>query len=135
MLASVSRPSLIAHRGFDIVGLDGDFGGQIDGARIGKQDVVFEADAKAFVGNVDAGFDGEDPAGFERFVCDAVIMDTEAERMAKAMHEVFFAGGFGEGLLVDVDLLDQAELEQLLVHLRLGLRAANRDAACRRWRD
>lgn len=56
-----------AHQGFDGVGVEGDVGHQVDGSLVGDEDVVFEADAEAFLAEVQAGFDRHDPAGGDGF--------------------------------------------------------------------
>ena len=85
----------------------------------GDEDVVFEADGEAFFGDVDAGFDGEDPAGGEGFGDKADVVDVEAEGMAEAVHEVFAAGGGFLGLFFDVGFFEEAEREQFVVHHHL----------------
>ena len=50
----------------------------------------------------------------------ADVMHVEPQHVSESVHEILAAGGLLDGLLLDVGRLDQLELEQLLVHHRLG---------------
>ena len=107
------------HQGFDLVGFDGGGGHEVHRAVLGNDDVVFEADGEVFFRNVDAGFDGEDPAGGEGFGDEADVVDIEAEGMAETVHEVFSAGGGFLGLFFDVGFFEETEGEEFVVHHHL----------------
>ena len=55
--------------------LDGDLRHQVDGRVIGDDDDVLQADAQAFLGDVEARLDGDGPAIGERLGEMADIMD------------------------------------------------------------
>src|SRR5205085_10590582 len=54
------------HQVFDFLGLDRNLRAEILGAALLHDDIVLQAHAEAFLGNVDAGLDRDHPAFLER---------------------------------------------------------------------
>ena len=67
--------AVIAHELFDGFGVAGEAFRENDAAGGGDEDHVFDADADAFGGEVDAGFDSDDHAGLEGRVGGAGVVD------------------------------------------------------------
>src|SRR5579862_6473957 len=78
----------LGHDFFDFVGVAGEAFAEEFVAGFGNQDVVFDADAEVFFGDVDAGLDGDDHAGLERFAVFAGVVDVEADVVAEAVNEI-----------------------------------------------
>src|SRR5882724_2308185 len=107
------------HQGFDFLRLDRNAGAEILVAAFAHHDVILEAHAEAFLGDVDARLHGDHEAVGERLHRPAVVVHVEAERVAQPVRKIFPARGTVVGLLLDVLALDEAEREQLLVHHHL----------------
>jgi len=87
-------------------------GHEVDGALVGDEDVVFQADGQAFGADVDGGFDGHHPAGGEGAGGVADVVDVEAEGMPDAVHEILFEGGTVGVLGLDLFGGEQAQAEE-----------------------
>jgi hypothetical protein len=103
-------------------------GHQVDGALFESErirvmrHVVFEADADVvrfdafdgtLVAEVEAGFDGHDPAGGEGFGGETDVMDVESEGVAEAVHEVLLHRAFHGvlGRFAEIGGFEQAEVD------------------------
>ena len=61
-------------------------------AGFGDEDVVLDAHAQIFLGNIDAGLHGDDHAGLERGAEFARIVDVQTDVMAEAVNEIWPEG-------------------------------------------
>src|SRR5580698_6891404 len=76
------------HDFFDFIGIAGEAFAQEFVAGFGDEDVVFDADAEIFLGDVNAGLDGDDHSWLERFAIIARVVDVEADVVAEAVNEI-----------------------------------------------
>ena len=74
---------------------------------LGHHDVVLQAHAESLVRNIDAGFNRQHATGGERYVGISHVVDVQPQRVAEAVHEIFFAGRFVGILLLYLGRLDQ----------------------------
>ena len=95
-------------------------GREIDRAARGDENIILKAHPDPLLRNVDPRLDGDHPAGLEGAVERREVVDAQAERMPQAVHEILPAGRLLRRVLGDLLRRDQAEAEQLIVHLELG---------------
>src|SRR5271168_2312277 len=76
------------HDFFDFIGVAREAFAQEFVASFGDEDVVLDAHAEIFLGDVDAGFDGDDHAGLERFAVFAGVVDIETDVVAESVNEI-----------------------------------------------
>ena len=74
--------------------------GQEAGAGLGDQHLVLDAHAEAAVGQVDAGYDGQDHAGLERLLA---IYESDLARATELLQERRAAFATGKASAVDLD--------------------------------
>jgi hypothetical protein len=96
----------VGHDFFDFVGVAGEAFAQEFVAGFGDEDVVLNADPEIFFGDVNAGLDGDDHAGFERFAILAGIVDVEADVVAEAVNEILAKRFAVKILAVGIDVVE-----------------------------
>src|SRR5271163_2807457 len=112
------------HDFFDFDGIAGEAFAQEFVAGFGDEDVIFDAHAEIFFGDVNAGLDRDDHSWLERFAIIAGIVDVEADVVAEAVNEIlaqrFAVKIFAVGIDVVVGNLVHAFRASLaIVHARL----------------
>jgi hypothetical protein len=95
---------LSVHDRLNFIRFNGDFGHQVDGALLGDNDVILQTHTKTLLWKINPRLHGEDCAGLKRHIVVTHIVHIEAKWMAKAMHEIFAAGGVVRVLLLDLTL-------------------------------
>lgn len=108
--------SLQTHRGLDGVGLERDVRHEIVKAVLGDDNVVLKTNPEILLADVNAGLDGEDVARRNGLVPVADIVDVEADKVRRAVHEVLLVGRPSGVLFFDVVAVDQLEVEELSRH-------------------
>src|SRR5712672_4262139 len=114
----------LGHYFFDFGGVAGEALAQELVASFGDQDIVFDAHAEVFLGNVNTGLHGDDHAGLKRPAVLAGVVDVESDVMAESVNVVLAEGVSMEIFSVGIDVVAGNLVHALIafpakVHARL----------------
>ena len=87
-LVSVERHSFLFHDAFYLLDFDGQSLEQIDGFAVGDEQIVLDADADAFLTDIDARLAGKHHARLEWGVFVDAVVHVEADVVRHAVHQV-----------------------------------------------
>src|SRR5712671_3255782 len=94
----------LGHYFFDFGGVAGKALAQELVASFGDQDIVFDAHAEVFLGDVNTGLHGDDHAGLKRPAVFAGVVDVESDVVAEAVNVVLTEGFSMKVFSVGIDV-------------------------------
>ena len=115
-LHGFAKIEILSHRHLNFFDFGWQAFEQINGFAFGNEQGVLDADADAFLADVDAWLAGEDHAGLKRFELVDAVVHVEAYMVRHAVHQVFAFQGFFWVLVLHVFGGEETELDHFLFH-------------------